>query len=384
MNGIVWINLWWTVAIILLLKKDLKPFLSLRNAVLMVLVGVLTVLFFKSGLQGDLRQTLRQLFLKSIDSYEGFPFLNIVLTVGVGVVREELSKGVMALVFLVLLKWFNPKYSLRWPSIVAVLFIANIFSSWENIGYVESYSFIWRILMPVHFVFEMPMIYLLDKHFRKKNNISMLVFLKGLLVAMGVHYVWNVGVLLDNDLYVFMATNTSYTLLHNVLTVIMVLNCTFFLAWMMSIILELLSARQKGSALASTVQKVSVWLRPLNSKPSWIYLGVPVLLLGVLMVYGTVKYRTQEFKPILINHCTTLNKGIIKTYTGRKIVNFDTLAVKKEMDKGKYRLYAPLNNRLRLYTEKAGYCIYIDISSFRNYVAYNGLVIAVIKYNWRN
>ena len=68
----------------------------------------------------------------------------------------------------------------------------------------------------------------------------------------------------------------------------------YFLYKMMSIVLELLGARQKGSSLASTVQKVSVRLRPLNNKFSWIYLGVPVLLLGVLMVYRTVKYSTRS------------------------------------------------------------------------------------------
>ena len=103
-------------------------------------------------------------------------------------------------------------------------------------------------------------------------------------------------------------------------------------------------------------------------------------MLGLLIAYGTVKYRSQEFKPILINYCTTLNKGVVKTLAGTKKVDFDTLTVRKEMDEGKYTPYTPLNNRLRVYTEHDDYCIYIYVSNFRKYVAYKGLVIAVIKY----
>lgn len=380
MNGIIWINLVWTVALIFLLKKDLKPFLTLRNALLMVLVGILTIVFWASDLQVEFYKALLSLLLKPIDSYESFPFLNAILTVGVVVIREELSKGVVVLVFLVLLKLLNPKYSLRWPSIVVVLFVANLFSSWECSAYKESYSFIWRILMPLHFVFEMPMVYLLDKHFRKKNSISLFVFLKGLLAAMGVHYIWNLGVLLDNDLYVFMATNASYTLLHRMLIVAMVLNCAFYIIGILLMALELLQARKKGSVFAATVQRVSVWSQPLIDKPLWLFPVVPVLSLGLLIAYGTVKYRSQEFKPILINYCTTLNKGVVKTLAGTKKVDFDTLTVRKEMDEGKYTPYTPLNNRLRVYTEHDDYCIYIYVSNFRKYVAYKGLVIAVIKY----
>lgn len=380
MNDIAWINLGWTVALILLLKKDLKPFLTLRNALLMVLAGGLTILFFGSDLQIEFRKALQSLLLKPIDSYESFPFLNTILTIGVAVIREELSKGVMVLVMLVLLKLFNSRCPLRWPSIVVVLFVANLFSCWECSGYKDSYSFLWRVLMPLHFVFEMPMVYLLDKHFKKKNSISLFVFLKGLLAAIGVHYVWNLGVLLDNDLYVFMATNASYTLLHRMLIVVMALNCTFYIIWILLIALELLHARQKGAVFTAAVQRVSVWLQPLIDKFFWLFPAVPVLLLGLLMTYGTVKYRSQEFKPILINFCTTLNEGVVQTLAGTKKVDFDALPVKKEMDEGKYTLYTPLNNRLRLYKEHGDYCIYIDAISLRKYVAYNGLVVAVIEY----
>lgn len=58
-------------------------------------------------------------------------------------------------------------------------------------------------------------------------------------------------------------------------------------------------------------------------------------------------------------------------------MNLETLTVKKEMDEERYRLYTLFNNWLRLYTEKTGYCIYIDAISLKKYVAYNGLVIAV-------
>lgn len=385
MQNITWICLWPTIFTIFLIRKELHPFLRWRNIFAMLIAGILSILFFQSSIAEYLYifVSSNQLCTKYIPFYDQLSTYSFLVT------REEIMKGTMIAFLLILLKFLNPKISMKWIVVIVPLYICNLFSWHEAIGYFQASinsTSLARALFPIHYIFQIPMIFILFKFYKEGSMVRhFFIFCGSVCAAIAIHFLWNGCATLDNDVYKYMTANSHYTILYYTCNFIKIISTSLLTVFVIYLWANIFNNRQKNyrknNSLLDIIEKYitkilknKIHLLPLTS----------VILIISFIALGIHQYEIQEIKPLhMIGDYREVKKNKIKAYinnyhTPTKI-DLTTLPLVQAINKGNVKYLKPFNyNLIPKYAYKSTEDFQICVYSQKQYLLYKGIVIGFL------
>lgn len=386
MEYTTWICFWPLISIILLIRKDLYPFWKWRNIFAVIAIGFLTIFFFRSPVAKNLYVTAISL---CTDSY--IPFYDQLSTSLALVIREEVMKGMMIAVLLICVKRLNPQMSMQWIVVIVPLYICNLFAWHEAMGYYQvsfmNTTFLARTLFPVHFIFQIPMVFILFKYYDKEGKINQtLIFCGSLCAAIGIHFLWNVCVTLDNDLYKYMAANVHYLNLSYICTFVKIASATLLSIWVIYLWLRVFSHSQQRSYGNRFLQQAGDVLIKIVKGKVYFLPVTSIVLIGTFVTLGLYQYHIQDIKPLqMIGDLWDVKKNNVKIYTDNhslKKIDLTTLPLVQAIDKGKIAPQKPYNyNLIPKYRYKPTELYKISIFGYKQYLLYKDIVIGYFPDN---
>lgn len=385
MQNFAWICLWPTLFTIFLIKKELHPFLRWRNIFAMLIAGILSMLFFQSSIAKYLLYIVssNQLCTKYI------PFYDQLSSYFFSVIREEIMKGTMIAFLLILTKLLNPKISMKWIVVIVPLYICNLFSWHEAIGYFQASinsTSLARALFPVHYIFQIPMIFILFNFYQRGGIIRhFFIFLGSVCAAIITHFLWNGCATLDNDVYKYMAANSHYTILFYTSNFIKFISISLLSIFVIYLWINIFNNRQKSyQKSCSLLERVEKYTTKILKNKIHLLPLTSVVLIILFIIFGMHQYELQKIKPIhMIGDYWEVKKNKIKAninnhQTPTKI-DLTTLPLVQAVNKGDVKYLKPFNYNLTpkyIYkpTDDFQICVYFQ----KQYLLYKGIVIGFL------
>lgn len=379
MQYISLICFWPLVLVFVLIKNDLRPLWKWKNAFVMIGMGALAIWFFRSPI---LRHFHAAMILHFPTDY--IPFYDQLSTSLALVIYEEVTKGVMILFLLLMIKLLNPKVSMRWTMVVVPLCVSNLFSLEETINYYQSFmnSTFWsRALFPVHFIFQIPMIFILFKYYRERGKMyQIIIFCGSMCAAIGTHFLWNACMMLDNDLYKYMAANIHYSILYYVCAFVKTMCSILLSIWLIFLGFRIFSCRQPRSCGERYLQKINDFLAEKLKGKACLLPMISAIIAVIFVVFGLSLYFPQKIKPVrMMGECQALRKNNIKAYVDNfhdpEKIDLAALPLVRAIKKKEMKRPRPFNFNLVSICSTGTY----QICCYRNkqYLLYEGIVIGL-------
>lgn len=382
MQNIAWICFWPFILIVILLRNELGVLRKWKNVLAMIIIGFLTILFFRS----------HAFYLTAIsycaDSYG--PFYDQLSTSLALVTREEIVKGIMIAVLLVFLKFLNPQISMQWAVVIAPFYICSLFSWNEAMGYYQNSmntTFLGRALFPVHLIFQMPMVFILFKYYKKGGRMrQVLIFCGSICAAIGIHFLWNACVTLDNDLYKYMAANIYYWRLFYACTFIKIVSAALLLLFVICLWFSVFCHFQHRNSVFSSWKVGDSLLKTLRNK-AYLFPIMSILFVGLFIVSGLYQYRFQKIKPLqMIGDYREVKNNNVKVYINERYdseeIDLATLPLVQTINKGEITIQKPYNyNLVPKYSYKPNELYKISIYGYKQYLLYKDIVIGFFPDN---
>lgn len=295
MQCLSFICFWPFLLMVYWLRKDLQEFLNLKNLFVMIIIGILTALFFE----------ICPFMLTAVSLCPNvyIPFLDNMSIMSTLIPREEITKGMMTAVLLLVLKLCNPRISMRWALVLTPFYICILFSWNEALDYFNhpggNNTFLGRALFPVHLIIQTPMVYILFNYFLGKGRIHQLfIFCCSIIAAICTHFLWNTCVMLDNDICYYMAANTHFDTLFYASNFIKIICWILIIVWGIYLWLHIFTQS------ANNIFK-KPFLKKMNGHISYIFMhrvyaipGFCSALIALFIAFGLYQYDLQELKPI--------------------------------------------------------------------------------------
>lgn len=375
---------WLFILLVFWLKKDLRAVWTLKNMLIAIITGILTVIIFKSA---PLYVTALSLCPKIY-----LPFFDEMSMMFVFATREEVIKGIMTAVLLIILKLFNPRISMRWVAVIVPCYIGTLFSWHEALGYFtiltiqNGNSTFWaRALLPLHLVFQTPMAYILFYHLQGKGIISrFFVFCGSIIVAIVIHFLWNTCVTLDNDVCYYMIANTHFNTLFYVSNIIKTICCAFILIWVACMWLKIFAQSTNDIFRKPFLVSVNNRITRILKHRASILPGLSTALVALFIAFGLHQYDLQKIKPLAIVEPLSYRGGklMIKLHRSQEEVELSSHPLVQAIDRGTVTAHKPYNHELfpkYSYHNNNPYSIFFR--GFKQYLLYKNVVIGYYPEN---